>query len=74
MPGRTRRKGLVGTSVEFFLIWCHRADISDIDQSETRNRSVLPQEHIIMKTMCPPGYHHNDFVANDALGQMMYVS
>ena len=25
-----------------------------------------------MKTMCPPGYHHNGFVATDALGQMMY--
>ena len=25
-----------------------------------------------MKTMCPPGYHHNDFVATHALGYMMY--
>ena len=25
-----------------------------------------------MKTMCPPGYHHNGFVATDALGHMMY--
>ena len=25
-----------------------------------------------MKTMCPPGYHHNDFVATHALGHMMY--
>ena len=23
-----------------------------------------------MKTMCPPGYHHNGFVANHALGHM----
>ena len=22
--------------------------------------------------MCPPGYHHNGFVATHALGQMMY--
>ena len=22
--------------------------------------------------MCPPGYHHNGFVAYHALGQMMY--
>ena len=28
--------------------------------------------HAIMKTMCPPGYHHNDFVATHALGHMMY--
>ena len=25
-----------------------------------------------MKTMCHPGYHHNDFVATHALGYMMY--
>ena len=25
-----------------------------------------------MKTMCPPGYHHNGFVATHALGQIMY--
>ena len=25
-----------------------------------------------MKTMCPPGYHHNSFVATHALGHMMY--
>ena len=25
-----------------------------------------------MKTMCPPGYHHNDFVATHALEHMMY--
>ena len=27
-----------------------------------------------MKTMCPPGYHHNGFVATHALGQTMYGS
>ena len=25
-----------------------------------------------MKTMCPPGYHHNGSVATHALGHMMY--
>ena len=25
-----------------------------------------------MKTMCPPGYHHNGFAATHALGHMMY--
>ena len=25
-----------------------------------------------MKTMCPPGYHHNDFVTTRALGHMPY--
>ena len=28
--------------------------------------------YAIMKTICPPGYHNNSFVATDALGQMMY--
>ena len=26
-----------------------------------------------MKTMCPPGYHRNSFVATHALGHIMYV-
>ena len=26
----------------------------------------------MMKTMCPPGYQHNGFVATHALGHMMY--
>ena len=25
-----------------------------------------------MKTMCPLGYHHNDFAATYAIGHMMY--
>ena len=25
-----------------------------------------------MKTVCPPGYHSNGFVATHALGHMMY--
>ena len=28
--------------------------------------------YVIMKTMCPPGYHHNGFVATHALGHMMH--
>ena len=28
--------------------------------------------YVIMKTMCPPGYHHNSFAATHALGHMMY--
>ena len=26
----------------------------------------------VIKTMCPPGSHHNGFVATHALGNMMY--
>ena len=25
-----------------------------------------------MKTMCPPGYHHNGFMATHALGRMVH--
>ena len=28
--------------------------------------------YAIMKTMCPPGYHHNGFVATHTLGHMMH--
>ena len=28
--------------------------------------------YVIMKTMCPPSYHHNGFVTTHALGHMMY--
>ena len=27
-----------------------------------------------MKTICPPGYHHNGFVATHATGHVMYGS
>ena len=30
--------------------------------------------YAIMKIICPPGYHHNGFVATHALGHMMYGS
>ena len=30
--------------------------------------------YVIMKTMCPPGYHHNGFVATHALGHMMHMT
>ena len=29
--------------------------------------------YVIMKTMCPPGYHHNGFVATHALGPYIYI-
>ena len=33
---------------------------------------VYTHIYVIMKTMYPPGYHHNGFVATHALGHMMY--
>ena len=28
--------------------------------------------YVIMKTICPPGYHHNGFTVTHVLGHMMY--
>ena len=28
--------------------------------------------YVIMKTICPPGYHRNGFTVTHALGHMMY--
>ena len=36
------------------------------------HRSKMSNIYEIMKTMCPPGYHHNGFVTTHALGHMMY--
>ena len=44
---------------------------------ETQSAQISPKQdecnlYVIMKTMCPPSYHHNGFVATHALGHMMY--
>ena len=36
------------------------------------NFQHLPFSSFTLKTMCPPGYHHNGFMATHALGHMMY--
>ena len=36
-------------------------------KQDRRNR------YAIIKTMCPPGYYHNGFVATHALGHMMNI-
>ena len=43
----------------------------------TQNAQVSQRQdelniYVIMKTMCPPGYRHNGFVATHALGHMIY--
>ena len=46
----------------------HDTQSAQISQKQDR-RNI----YAIMKTMlCPPGYHHNGFVATHALGHMMY--
>ena len=45
---------------------------------DTQSAPQISQEqdehntYLIMKTMCPPGCHHNGIVAFQALGHMMY--
>ena len=36
------------------------------------HRSKIDVIYVIMKTKCPPSYHHNGFVATHALGHMMH--
>ena len=36
------------------------------------NRSKMGVTYVIIKIMCPPGYHHKGSMANHALGYMMY--
>ena len=40
---------------------------------EIQSAQTLPKEdghnmNVVMKTVCPPGYHHNGFVASRTLG------
>ena len=44
--------------------------ISDRRHTECSNLTKQDERNIyvIMKTMCPPGYQHNGFVATHALG------
>ena len=46
--------------------------IYDTQSAEISQKQDERNIHVIMKTMCPPGYHHNGFVATHALGHMMY--
>ena len=49
--------------------------ISDPRHRECSNLISQKQDehniYVILKTMCPPSYHHNGFVATHALGHMM---
>ena len=48
--------------------------IHDTQSAQISQKQDEPNIFVIMKTMCPPGYHHNGFVATHALGHMMYGS
>ena len=45
---------------------------------DTQSAQILQKQdehnvYVIMKTICPPDYHHNGFVTTHALGHMTYV-
>ena len=46
--------------------------IHDTQSAQISQKQDGRNIHAIMKTMCPPRYHHNGFVATHALGYMMY--
>ena len=46
--------------------------IHDTQSAQMSQKQDERNIYVIMKTMCPPGYHHNGFVATHALGHMMY--
>ena len=47
--------------------------IHDTQSAQISQKQDERNIYVIMKTMCPPGYHHNGFVATHALGHMMYA-
>ena len=48
------------------------SDIHDTQSAQISQKQDGRNIYAIIKTMCPPGYHHNGFVATHALGHMMY--
>ena len=46
----------------------HDTQSAKISQKQDGRRNI----YVIMKTMCPLGYHHNGFVPTHVLGHMMY--
>ena len=46
--------------------------IQDTQTAQISQKQDERNIYVIMKRMCPPGYHHNGFVATHAIGHMMY--
>ena len=47
--------------------------IHDTQSAQISQKQDERNIYVIMKTMCPPGYHQNGFVTTYALEHMMYV-
>ena len=45
--------------------------IHDTQSAQISQKQDERNLYAIMKTMCPPGYHHNGFVATHALGHIV---
>ena len=46
--------------------------IHDTQSAQISQKQDGRKIYVIMKTMSPPGYHHNGFIATHAPGHMMY--
>ena len=46
--------------------------IHDTQSAQISQEQDERNVHVIMKTMCPPGYHHNGFMTTHALEHVMY--
>ena len=46
--------------------------IHDTQSTQISHKQDNRNTYAIMKTMCPPGLHRDDFVATHALWHMMY--
>ena len=46
--------------------------IHDTQSAQVSQKQDGCNIYAIMKTMCPPGYHHNSPVATHALGHIMH--
>ena len=47
--------------------------IQGIQSTQNSQKKYGSNIYVITKRMCPPGYHHNGFVATHTLGHMMYA-
>ena len=58
------------------LFYASYISVSLIHNTQSAQISQMQDGHniyAIVKTMCPPGYHHNGFVATHALGHTAIV-
>ena len=46
--------------------------IHDTQSAQISQKQDGHNIYVTMKTLCPPGYHRNGFVATHAFGHMMY--